>query len=166
MPPSVSGLCRRTLLVEIDQGFALAAGLGEKLIKRGLAFREDPVTPALCRRKVLLIHPVITAEPIQRFLYGRCIHLPHDLADKLLLPPERAMGLDALGFDNLFLQVLVGVDAANLLLTQRDQLFAKFLQRQVLALFLTLAGLTVIHRLSYAAVRDAVGSTMVALREV
>ena len=63
----------------------------------------------------------------QRPANGFRINFPHDFADQLLLPAQRAVGADPLSFLYLLDQVVVRLDTREFLVAKLDELFAELL---------------------------------------
>ena len=73
-------------------------------------------------------NPVVPLQRIQRPPDGLGVRLPHELADELLLTPQRPMCLDRARTDNGVAQPIVQPNAVELLVSEFDKLFAEFLQ--------------------------------------
>lgn len=91
-------------------------------------------TPGFSFTKYLLFHPVAAPEPVDCRLDRIRVHVPHDLADKLFLPAQRAMSGNGLGCNHGIQQRLGKSDTVQLVDRQVDELFTERLQGQEFAL--------------------------------
>lgn len=67
--------------------------------------------------------------------------MPHQLANVLLLPAQRAVRFDRPGFPYCLQQVFVEIQLLEVRCFETDELFSQFLQCQVFALLRAFAGL-------------------------
>lgn len=106
----------------------------EELVKVISAWGGQSITPELCVAKDLFANSVVAAECCDccpdRFRVG----FPHDFADKLFLPAQRAVSLHRLRSQDGIQQIFLKPNAMQLIGRQIDQLFAECLEGQVLAL--------------------------------
>lgn len=127
------------------------AGRGKKLGQRSRTLVGNAVAPALGVAKQGLLRAIVPRKRVQRSLYRRRVGVAHELADQLLLPPQRPMGAHALRLAHGLQQLRLERDIRELGGAQADQSFPEFLQREISSFLRALAGLCIGHQLSYAA---------------
>ena len=75
--------------------------------------------------------------------------MTHDFANQLFLAPQGPICARRFCQADLVDEVLIGINAVELLVGQSHQLFAEILQLKILSFFCALTGLCVYHGLSY-----------------
>ena len=117
------------------------AGCRCESAQTAIAFTDDAVPPALGPGKQPPGGRFVRAEAGNGRPDRLGIHIPHQLADQLLLTPECAARSDSCGPEYRIAEVLLERQRSQRLGVQGDQGFAKLLQFELLAFALAFAGL-------------------------